>query len=82
MNEKIKALAEKAGFSLYSKTYFENVEIMNKFAELIIQECVDKISNLMDYTDYSDDIEKSIVELKTLRDARDVIKEHFENDKI
>jgi hypothetical protein len=30
----------------------------------------------MDYTDYND-TEKSMVELKTLRDARQVIKEHF-----
>lgn len=48
-----------------------------KFAELIIRECARKIGDLMDFTDYPDDAEKSMVELKTLRDARQVIKEHF-----
>ena len=47
-----------------------------KFAELIVQDCIQRISHLMDYTDYND-TEKSMVELKTLRDARQVIKEHF-----
>lgn len=56
MNEQIKALATQAGFSLYSKTYYENVDIMNKFAELIIKECLaqsDKVVNMLE-----DDSEK------------------------
>lgn len=74
MNARIKELAKEATqkFSRFA----EQESWENLFAELIVQECIRKVSDLMDYTDYEDN-EKSMVELKTLRDARQVIKEHF-----
>ena len=74
MNVRIKELAKEATqkFSRFA----EQESWENLFAELIVQECIRKVSDLMDYTDYKDN-EKSMVELKTLRDARQVIKEHF-----
>ena len=82
MNEQIKTLAEQLGADevklphgyRYALVGEENIQ---KFAELIVRECARKIGDLMDFTDYPDDTEKSMVELKTLRDARQVIKEHF-----
>lgn len=77
MNELIQELAEQAteikalGAGQYA------LVIPEKFAELIVRECARKIGDLMNFTDYPDDTEKSMVELKTLRDARQVIKEHF-----
>jgi hypothetical protein len=45
MNERIKELAEQAGISLSQKDYsyywVESAEDIEKFAELIIQECID-----------------------------------------
>lgn len=74
MNDRIKELAKEATqkFSRFN----ERDSWENLFAELIVQECIRKVSDLMDYTDYKDN-EQSMVELKTLRDARQVIKEHF-----
>lgn len=74
MNDRIKELAKEATqkFSRFN----EQDSWENLFAELIVQECIRTVSDLMDYTDYEDN-EKSMVELKTLRDARQVIKEHF-----
>ena len=47
-----------------------------KFAELIVRKCINQVSDLMDYTEYTDS-HFNAVELKALRDARRVIQEHF-----
>ena len=40
MNERIKELAKKAGFQSYITTHGEDVAMFEKFAELIVGECV------------------------------------------
>lgn len=76
--DKVKALAAQA--TAWCEQYAEGTPVAweweNKFAELIVQECTYQINSIMDYTDY-DDPELARVELKALRDARQVIKEHF-----
>lgn len=81
MNEKIKALIELATETVplyYGPAGISHTKKFNreKFAELIVQECIVQVSSLMDYTSYVDGGNQAI-ELKALRDARQVIKEHF-----
>jgi hypothetical protein len=74
MNERIRELyTEVVGVD---KLAFDSY-LAEKFAEEIVRECIQEISHLMDYNSYPDNAEKSTVELKALRDARQVIKEHF-----
>jgi hypothetical protein len=40
MNERIRELAEQAGFQSYITTHEEDVAMFEKFAELIVAECV------------------------------------------
>ncbi len=47
-----------------------------KFAELIVQECTYAINSIMDYTVY-EDTKPQLVELKAMRAASAVIKDHF-----
>jgi hypothetical protein len=79
MNEQILKLSDRAlkecdaaserGIEQYSK----------RFAELIVQECVTIINHGIDYTEYphSNDVEKSMIEMKVQMWCRDAIKEHF-----
>jgi len=50
-----------------------------KFAELIVQECVTIIKHGIDHTEYPhpNDVEKSMVEMKAQMWCRDAIKEYF-----
>lgn len=41
MNERIRELAEQAGFQSYITTHEEDVAMFEKFAELIVRECID-----------------------------------------
>lgn len=80
MNKRIKELAEQNGFIhewMPPGEQHDKLQTLEKFAELIVKEVDRKIGDLMDFTDYTNDTEKQMVELKTLRDARQVIKEHF-----
>lgn len=81
MNERIQELAKQArqetalhggkpGDKQFDKRFNE------MFAELIVRECINQVSDLMDYTEYTDS-HFNAVELKALRDARRVIQEHF-----
>jgi hypothetical protein len=74
MNERIKKLAEQAGFEL-NPAHFDH----EKFAELIVRECVTIINHGINHTDYPhpNDTEKSMVEMKAQIWCRDAIKEHF-----
>ena len=89
MNDRIKDLAlyawrltadETAYLNRIHNRTIEQDEITNifevKFAELIVRECINQVSDLMDYTEYTDS-HFNAVELKALRDARRVIQEHF-----
>ena len=86
MNERIQELALQAHVNVITTEGMEYIvdgcyiispNKLNKFAELIIRECVRIIGHGMDHTDYPDDIEKSMVELKAQKWCRDAIKEHF-----
>lgn len=74
----IKKLAEQAGYTedSFGVGHWDMPEC-KKFAELIIKECTAIINHGMDHTDYPEDPEKSMVEIKTLRWCRSAIKEHF-----
>jgi hypothetical protein len=72
-NKRIQELAEQAGYKhpdavgkCEDYAYFDH----EKFAELIVRECIDEVSDLMDY-------EGEGVDLATLRFVRRIIKEHF-----
>lgn len=65
MNERIRALAKKSGFSLDSTGIYtaklEHLPItdnMEKFAELIIQECI----NVVDYDDGATHVRELLLE--------------------
>jgi hypothetical protein len=87
MNERIKELARKANMVEVEYSpgfpdirYPKNFE---KFAELIVQECVTIIKHGIDHTEYPhpNDTEKSMIEMKAQMWCRDAIKEHFGLDK-
>jgi hypothetical protein len=87
MNERIKELARKANMVEVEYSpgfpdirYPKNFE---KFAELIVRECVTIINHGIDHTDYPhpNDTEKSMIEMKAQMWCRDAIKEHFGLDK-
>ena len=71
MNERIKELAEQSGAGWDDKYHwYVGSETMQKFAELILKECVD-ISNRVYFDNYPDaeDFERS--------EEGDAIKKHF-----
>ena len=75
MNERIRELAEQAGCNIDGMGYGEgNIE---KFAELIVRECVSKIGD--EYKDALDDVMEDWDRgyLGGLSCAIDKIKEHF-----
>jgi hypothetical protein len=78
MNERIRELADQCE----GRTICECGEVgfnFEKFAELIVRECVTIINHGIDHTDYPhpNDTEKSMVEMKAQIWCRDAIKEHF-----
>lgn len=80
MNERLQNLAREAGHFEFNKwDYFD----INKFAELIVRECVTIINHGIDHTEYPhpNDSEKSMIEMKAQMWCRDAIKEHFGVDK-
>ena len=82
MNERIRELAEQAGLQPFEDCGPKYVYKMEKFAELIVAECANQVSDLMDYSNYDHtDVYANEVELKALRQARQAIKEHFGLDK-
>ena len=45
MNERIRELAKQAGFQSYITTHEEDVAMFEKFAELIVRECMNVVSD-------------------------------------
>lgn len=78
MNKRIKELMPKPWTFPYPDRELYTKEQFEKFAELIVQECVKIIEHGMDHTEY-DDVEKSMIELKAQKWCRDTIKEEFGN---
>ena len=78
MNERIKELAEQAG--IYKLNLSDETEywIMEKFAELIVQECLDKIETHRIPVGNSAAGEMACEwTYAALKEIRDEIKEHF-----
>ena len=84
MNERIKELAERAGFSFKYKTAPEEMNPghkltdLEKFAELIVRECIDKIETYRIPVGNSAAGEMACEwTYDALKEIRDDIKEHF-----
>jgi hypothetical protein len=85
MNERIRELALQAKFMAeedINRQISYNTELKvfaEKFAEMIVQECVTIIKHGIDHTEYPhpNDVEKSMVEMKAQMWCRDAIKEYF-----
>lgn len=85
MNNRIKELALISGF-VYEPNKDQlwvngSTEVMishglEKFAELLIEDCIRVINHGMDHTDYDDNV-ISMVEFLAQKWCRDAIKEHF-----
>jgi hypothetical protein len=50
---------------------------IEKFANLVVKECLLEIGDLMDYTEYNDPVSRE-VELKTLRYVQTCLKQRFD----
>mgnify|MGYP006287537045 CR=1 FL=1 len=88
MNERIRELAEQAGFILWDKEPWNPGDVIdwsaryddefNKFAELIVQECIDKIETYRIPVGNSAAGEMACEwTYDALKEIRDDIKEHF-----
>ena len=80
--ERIKELAEQAGISLSQKDYsyywVESAEDIEKFAELIVRECIDKIETYRIPVGNSAAGEMACEwTYDALKEIRDEIREHF-----
>lgn len=81
MNERIKQLAEQAdGVFIHklitgAKQYTFLEKDLEKFAELIVQECLNEIQSLLDCNTQVDEFEQGVY--NGLDMAKDCIKEHF-----
>jgi hypothetical protein len=56
MNERIRQLAQQAGFQPYITTHEEDLAMFEKFAELIVKECASRVrfTDLLECNDDSD----------------------------
>ena len=80
MNERIRELAKQATVHGNTEHHLDIPSwYLEKFAELIVQECVTIIKHGIDHTEYPhpNDVEKSMVEMKAQMWCRDAIKEYF-----
>ena len=82
MNQRIKELAEQAGITLSQKDYsyywVESAEDIEKFAELIVRECIDKIETYRIPVGNSAAGEMACEwTYDALKEIRDEIREHF-----
>jgi hypothetical protein len=80
MNERILELAKQATVHGNTEHHLDIPSwYLEKFAELIVQECVTIIKHGIDHTEYPhpNDVEKSMVEMKAQMWCRDAIKEYF-----
>ena len=73
MNERIQQIAEQAGLLGPSSRVGNSHEATEKFAELIVRECIGVVENLSPgYKDYRDQIEDAF-----RRDCVEEMKQHF-----
>ena len=73
MNERIQQIAEQAGLLGPSSRVGNSHEATEKFAELIVRECIGVVENLSPgYKDYRDQIEDAF-----RRDCVEEMKKHF-----
>ena len=79
MNERIRELAEQAGIGLWGNRIIifdfsaDSEQVIQKFAELIVRECVDIVSKVPNgYRDYRNQIEDAM-----RGDCLQAIQEHF-----
>ena len=82
MNERIKELAEQAGAEFYANTILVNGkdadDLMRKFAELLVGECINKIETHQIPVGNSAAGEMACEwTYAALKEIRDEIKEHF-----
>ena len=75
MNERIIELADKAVEDISSGPWNISDEFCKKFAELIVQECLNEIQSLLDCNTQVDEFEQGVY--NGLDMAKDCIKEHF-----
>ena len=82
MNERIRQLAEQAGFNLHNDPIdgHDNTHEIKKFAELIVRECLKEIKDMIvDESErlYPNNKQTTECVNDRLLDAYDNIKEHF-----
>ena len=82
MNEKLLELADTAGITWAMQTDFD-IKNMEKFAELIIKECIDVINNDIKYNQLilHNDNSYKIHNMASLTGVIGKIKQHFELNK-
>ena len=78
MSDRIEKLSDQARRCFRAQQCVDPA-FLEKFAQLIVQECVTIINYGIDHTDYPhpNDVEKSMIEMKAQMWCRDAIKEHF-----
>ena len=78
MNERIKELATEVGISVDYLTNTKQIVLLEKFAELIVKECIDKIETYRIPVGNSAAGEMAFEwTYDALKEIRDDIKEHF-----
>ena len=64
MNERIEKLAEEAGLDVYPISITGSTEELEKFAELIVRECVGMLDDEDDYGPYSTGVRSAAYRIK------------------
>jgi carbonic anhydrase len=78
MNEQIKQLWEEAAKTTQSDSWEEQTKFMERFAELIVRECVDKITTYDLVPGHSAKWEDIYdIHTRLLQDLGEELKEHF-----
>jgi len=78
MNERVKILWSEAAESTIGDSWEEQTKFMEKFAELIVQECADIINHRADTcSDWLDSIKANEAVREVQRECAKTIKEHF-----
>jgi hypothetical protein len=78
MNERVKQLWAKAAESNFGDSWEEQTAFMSKFAELIVRECIDKITTYDLVPGHSAKWEDIYdIHTRLLQDLGEELKEHF-----
>ena len=76
MNDRIETLAKAAGYDMINKAAMRALGFdVEKFAELIVKECLNEIQSLLDCNTQVDEFEQGVY--NGLDMAKDCIKQHF-----